>query len=140
MRIVVILFLMMALVGCVSEEEQQKPAIEYFETDCSMDSGADEIYIRIDSSGDGYYKQPFKLDDRELPGLLEDIEEAGFYDLDRSYDEGGYDFGTCKSIHITRGNSTKEVFVHNITASFEIPSAFTDSEGLIKSIAEEKIR
>lgn len=137
---VVILFLIMAVVGCVSEKEQEKPVIEYFETDCSMDSGADETYIRIDSTGDGYYKQPFKLEDGELAELFGDIEETGFYDLERDYDEGGYDFGTCKSIHINRDNSTKEVYIHNITTSFEIPSAFTDSEELIKLVAEEKIR
>ena len=105
--------------------------------------------ILIDADGNGYYEYPvfkegwgglshweargFKLSQKELNDLMEEIEESGFYDLNDRYVLEGMSDGICGSITITKDGVTKKVYNSNMK-----PEAFMRASELIEGIAKNK--
>lgn len=121
---------------------------------CRAELGRTEV--SIDANGQGLYEEgrgglkllegqkfeneifrkTFVLNETELLGLLDEIEESGFYDLDDSYHNPGVYDGYCESIAITRNNTTKSVRVSNMAA----PVAYERIDKIIVDMAKNKTR
>ncbi len=144
MRKLAILLILIIFTGCIFQTRQNtipgRIGIEYVSSGCDMVQDNQDSYIFIGSDGSGSYNgKTFTINQTEFSELSDQINKTGFFSLNEFYDpEGGYDFGTCRSIKITMQDFNKTVFVHNISTVVKTPNAFTETETLIYSVAEEK--
>jgi hypothetical protein len=120
---------------------------------CHAEWGRTNIWI--DAKGDGLYesgsgnlimfedeqrfeheefRKTFVLNETELDGLLDELQESGFYSLNDSYYNPEVRDGSCEGISITRNNVTKSVSVANADA----PEAYSKAAALIEGMAKNK--
>ncbi|VVC04113.1 Uncharacterised protein [Candidatus Bilamarchaeum dharawalense] len=149
MKFYTILGILVLLVcfGCIQPKSTTIPSdleITHSFGACHADWGT--TTITIDAQGDGVYestrdgqvefRKTFKLNEEELLGLLNKIEESGFYSLNDFYNDPGVMDGSCESVFVTKNSSTKSVAVSNTPA----PKAYTTAADAIVAIAEDKTK
>lgn len=77
------------------------------------------------------FRKAFTLTESEMLGLINGIEQSGFYSLKDYYSDPDIIDGGCGSIFVTKNNITKSVAVSNVRA----PAAYSKVADLIYNLA-----
>ena len=152
MKRTLILISLLLVLGCI-QQSKSLPAdleIRYTTGACQMEKGTTTIFI--DAQGNGvYYKgsgtllangsfqneefrKTFKLNETERLELLNTIENSGFFTLNNYYTNTDVYDGECRSIFVTKNNSTKSVAVSNTQA----PDEYSKAGDAIVTATEKK--
>ncbi|MFH0884371.1 MAG: hypothetical protein V1861_01530 [Candidatus Micrarchaeota archaeon] len=140
--------------GCIQPQMSDKVPkdleITYSYGACHAEWG--RTNIQIDATGNGIYesgsgsydngrfqneefRKQFRMNETELLGLLNGIEESGFFSLSDSYSDLNIIDGSCEYISVTKNGTTKGVSVSNTAG----PGAYEKAAELIGAYAQDKI-
>ena len=139
-KYLIILFLI--VFGCINPPRSTSvPAdfeVTYSYGACHAEWGV--TTITIDANGNGNYESTigtpneaeFTVSEEDLMGLLNKIDESGFYSLNDYYSDPLTVDGSCQSIFITKNNITKSVAISNTPA----PEAYSTVADAISEIVK----